>query len=63
MRGQTPGAGVEMMTFSTFLARCEVGGGTARRMPKVALMSDFEKPPPIAPNVEKGTDDVFSRSS
>ena len=34
-------------------------GGTpvvpvAHRMPKGALMSGFEKPPPTAPNVEKG---------
>ena len=34
-----------MMTFSTFLAGCEVGGGTTRRMPEVTLMSGFEKPP------------------
>ena len=52
MWGQTPGAGVEMMTFSTFLAGCGVGGGTTRRMPKGALMSGFEKPPPPAPFAE-----------
>ena len=34
-----------MMTSSTFLAGCGVGGGTARRMPKGALTSGFEKPP------------------
>ena len=34
-----------------------------RRMPKGALMSGFEKPPPTAPNVEKGADDVVFRSS
>ena len=28
----------------------------SRRMPKVALMSGFEKPPPSAPNVGKGRD-------
>ena len=43
-----------MMTFSTFLARYGIGGGTARRMPKVALMSGVEKPPPPAPNDGKG---------
>ncbi len=41
---QAPEVGVEMMTFSTFLAGYGVGGGTSRRMPKRALMSGFEKP-------------------
>ena len=45
MWGQTPGAGVEMVTFLTFLARCGACGGTSRRMPIGALMSGFEKPP------------------
>ena len=52
----TPGAGVEMMTSSTFLTRYGVGGGTSRRMPEGSLMSGFEKPPPPAPTTGKGTE-------
>ena len=52
--GQTPGADFEMMTFSTVLARCGVGRGASRCMPKVSLMSGFEKPPPPVPAAEKG---------
>ena len=51
MWGQTPELGFEMVTFLTFLARYGIGGGTSPRMPKGALMSGFEKPPPSAPNV------------
>ena len=40
-----PELGFEMMTFSTSSARHGVGGGATRRIPKVALMSGFEKPP------------------
>jgi len=47
---QVRGAGFEMMTFSTFLARCRGGGGATRCMPEVSLMSGFEKPPPSVPN-------------
>ena len=61
--GQAPGAGVEMMTSSTFLTRYGVGGEASRRMPEGSLMSGFEIPPPTAPNVEKRTDDVAFRSS
>ena len=46
--GQAPGVGFEMMAISTFLARCGVGGGASRRMPKGALISGFEKPLPSA---------------
>ena len=41
MWGQASGAVFEMMTFSTFLAGCGVGGGTTRRMPIGALTSGF----------------------
>ena len=54
MWGQAPELGFEMVTFLTFLARYGTGGGTTRRMPKVALMSGFEKPPPPAPTAGKG---------
>ena len=54
MWGQAPEVDIEMVAFSTFLARYGVGGGTTRRMPKRALMSGFEKPPPPAPNAGKG---------
>ena len=48
MWGQAPELGFEMVTFLTFLARYGIGGGTSRRMPKGALMSGFEKPPPAS---------------
>ena len=50
--GQAPEVSFEMMTFSTFLARYGVGGGTTCRIPKGALMSGFGKPP--APTTARG---------
>ena len=47
MWGQAPEVDIEMVAFSTFLARYGVGGGATRRMPKGALMSGFEKPPAL----------------
>ena len=52
-----------MMTFSTLLARCGVGGGTTRRMPEVTLMSGFEKPPSPVPTAEKGAGYSLARMS
>ena len=54
-----------MMTFSTLLARYGVGGGASprRRMPKVALMSGFEKPPSPVPTAEKGAGYSLARMS
>ena len=54
MWGQAPEVDIEMVAFSTFLARYGVGGGASprRRMPKVALMSGFKKPP--VPTAGKG---------
>ena len=54
-----------MVAFSTFLARYEVGGGTSRcrRMPKVSLVSGFEKSPPPAPPAGKGAGYNFASMS
>ena len=63
MWGQAPEVDIEMVAFSTFLARYGVGGGATRRMPKGALMSGFEKPSPSAPAAGKGVGYSFASMS
>ena len=54
-----------MVTISTFLARYWVGGGAKprRRMPKVSLMSGFEKPPRCRTTGKKGAKRRFDAPS